>query len=162
MSLDGVIDAPDIVQEAKPYILSSEEHISYQKSRLYAADTLLLGRKTYEKLSKAYVDMANAGQGAPMDIVERMNRAPSGRDGTAVNNRFKRCRKSPCEQGHWRDYCGGDLFPATKLRMVNAEESTSAFVCNGNPGGRTFAAVDSTALMNPARSASVRASPQEE
>ena len=76
MSLDGVIDAPDIVQEAKPYILSSEEHIAYQKSRLFAADTLLLGRKTYEKLSKAYVDMANAGQGAPMDIVDRMNSVP--------------------------------------------------------------------------------------
>lgn len=77
MSLDGVIDAPDIVQEAQPYFLSSEEHNSYQKRRLFAADTLLLGRKTYEKLSEAYVDMANAGgQGVPMDFVDRMNSVP--------------------------------------------------------------------------------------
>jgi hypothetical protein len=33
MSLDGVIDAPDIVQEAQSYFLSSEEHSSYQKNR---------------------------------------------------------------------------------------------------------------------------------
>ncbi len=76
MSLDGVIDAPDIAHVAQPYFLS-EEHVSYEKERLFAADALLLGRKTYEKLSKAYVDMANAGgQGVPMDFVIRMNSVP--------------------------------------------------------------------------------------
>ena len=76
MSLDGVTDAPDIVQEAQSYFLSSEEHNSYQKKRLFAADALLLGRKTYEKLSKAYENMANGDTGVPMDFVNRMNSIP--------------------------------------------------------------------------------------
>lgn len=77
MSLDGVIDAPDIVHEAQPYFLSSAEHAAYQKMRLFAADALLLGRRTYEKLSKAYLSMANAGgKGVPMDFVDRMNSIP--------------------------------------------------------------------------------------
>jgi dihydrofolate reductase len=37
---------------------------------------LLLGRKTYEKFSKAYPEMANAGKGAPADFVDRMNAIP--------------------------------------------------------------------------------------
>jgi hypothetical protein len=40
MSLGGALDAPEIVQEAKPYFLSSEEHNAYQKKRLFAAGTL--------------------------------------------------------------------------------------------------------------------------
>lgn len=76
MSIDGVIDAPDIVQEAKPYFSSSEEHSQYQKQRIFAADSLLLGRKTYEKFSEAYVGMASTGKGAPMDFVHRMNSIP--------------------------------------------------------------------------------------
>ena len=73
MSLDGVIDAPDIVQEAQPYFLSNEEHGAYQKERLFAADALLLGRKTYERFSEAYPGIAKSGQSAPMDFVDRMN-----------------------------------------------------------------------------------------
>lgn len=76
MSLDGAMDAPDIVQEAQPYFLSDEEHDAYQKERLFAADALLLGRKTYEVLSKAYLSMAKTGEGAPMDFVDRMNTIP--------------------------------------------------------------------------------------
>ena len=76
MSLDGVMDAPDIVQEAQPYFLSNKEHDAYQKERLFAADALLLGRKTYEGLSQAYLGIAKAGQGAPTDFVERMNSVP--------------------------------------------------------------------------------------
>jgi dihydrofolate reductase len=76
MSLDGVMDAPDIVQEAQPYFLSNEEHDNYQKERLFAADALLLGRKTYEGLSEAYLSMAKSGEGAPMDFVDRMNSIP--------------------------------------------------------------------------------------
>jgi dihydrofolate reductase len=75
MSLDGVMDAPDIAQEARPYFSSNEEQ-DYQKERLFAADALLLGRKTYEKFSQAYPDMAKAGKGAPMDFVQRMNSIP--------------------------------------------------------------------------------------
>ncbi|HUI29349.1 MAG TPA: dihydrofolate reductase family protein [Candidatus Acidoferrales bacterium] len=76
MSLNGVMDAPDIVQEAQRYFLSSEEHNDYQKERLFAADALLLGRKTYEVLSKAYPSMAKSGGGVPMDFVDRMNSIP--------------------------------------------------------------------------------------
>jgi dihydrofolate reductase len=73
MSLDGVIDAPDIAKEAQPYFSGDKEHDLYQKDHLFAADTLLLGRKTYEQLSKAYLGMAKSGQGAPKEFVERMN-----------------------------------------------------------------------------------------
>lgn len=76
MSLDGVIDAPDLVQEARPYFQSCDEHDAYQKERLFAADALLLGRKTYEALSQAYLGMAEAGEGAPSDFVDRMNGIP--------------------------------------------------------------------------------------
>lgn len=75
MSLDGVMDAPDIAQEARAYFTSNEEQ-DYQKARLFAADSLLLGRATYEKFSRAYSDMAKAGAGAPMDFVQRMNSIP--------------------------------------------------------------------------------------
>ena len=73
MSLDGVIDSPDVVKEAQRYFLSDEEHDSYQKERLFAADALLLGRKTFQGLSQAYLAMAQAGEGAPRQFVERMN-----------------------------------------------------------------------------------------
>jgi dihydrofolate reductase len=73
MSLNGVIDAPDLVQEARRYFLSNEEHNKYQKERLFAADALLLGRKTYEVFSKAYPSMAKSDGGIPMDFVDRMN-----------------------------------------------------------------------------------------
>ena len=62
-SLDGVMDAPDIAQAARPYFSSGEEQ-DYQKKRLFAADALLLGRKTDEKFSQAYPDTAKAGEGA--------------------------------------------------------------------------------------------------
>jgi dihydrofolate reductase len=76
MSLDGVIDAPDITQEAQPYFSGDKQHDQYQKERLLAADALLLGRATYEQLSKAYTGMAKSGQGAPKEFVERMNSIP--------------------------------------------------------------------------------------
>ncbi|MEP6494984.1 MAG: dihydrofolate reductase family protein [bacterium] len=75
MSLDGVMDAPDLTQAAQPYFGASEEQ-DYQKERLFAADALLLGRKTYEQLSQAYQEMAKSGKGAPADFVSRMNSIP--------------------------------------------------------------------------------------
>ena len=75
MSVDGVMDAPDLTEEARSYFSSSEEQ-DYQKARLFEADALLLGRKTYEKFSQAYPGMAKAGKGAPMDFVRRMNSIP--------------------------------------------------------------------------------------
>ena len=76
MSLDGVMDSPDVVREALPYFMSNKEHNSYQMQRLFASDALLLGRKTYEALSDAYLSMAKSGQGAPLDFVDRMNSIP--------------------------------------------------------------------------------------
>jgi dihydrofolate reductase len=76
MTLDGVIDAPDITQEARPYFQGDKQHDQYQKERLFASDALLLGRTTYEHLSKAYIGMAQSGKGAPMEFVERMNGIP--------------------------------------------------------------------------------------
>lgn len=76
MSIDGVVDAPDIVQEAQRYFRSNEEHDRYQSAHLLEADALLLGRKTYEAFSQAYPAMAEARQGAPTDFVARMKRTP--------------------------------------------------------------------------------------
>jgi dihydrofolate reductase len=76
MSLDGVIDAPDIAQEARAYYSGDAQHDQYQKNRLFAADALLLGRATYEHFSRAYTGMAQSGGGAPADLVARMNSIP--------------------------------------------------------------------------------------
>jgi len=76
MSLDGVIDAPDLVQEAQRHLLSNEEHNDYQRERLFAADALLLGRRTYEVFSKAYPSMAKSNGRVPMEFVDRMNSIP--------------------------------------------------------------------------------------
>lgn len=75
-SLDGVIDAPDIVKEAQPYFLSDPEHDNYARERLFAADALLLGRKTYEAFAKSYPRMAASAQGVPIDFVDYMNSIP--------------------------------------------------------------------------------------
>jgi dihydrofolate reductase len=70
MSLDGVIDAPNIVEEAKPYWFSDEEHSKMQEKFLSSADALLLGRKTYEVFADAYPKMKSTG------FVDRMNSIP--------------------------------------------------------------------------------------
>ena len=75
-SLDGVVDAPDIVQEARPYFLSNPEHDNYAREKLFAADALLLGRKTYEAFAESYPRMAASSQGVPSDFVDYMNSIP--------------------------------------------------------------------------------------
>jgi dihydrofolate reductase len=75
-SIDGVVDAPDIVKEAQPYFLSDEEHNNYARERLFAADALLLGRKTYEAFAISYPRMAASVQGVPHDFVDYMNSIP--------------------------------------------------------------------------------------
>jgi dihydrofolate reductase len=75
MSSDGVIDDPEIVKEAQRYF-SAEDEQAYQKEHLFAADALLLGRKTYEKFAKAYPAMEKGGNGVPVDFVQRMNSIP--------------------------------------------------------------------------------------
>ena len=54
MSLDGLTDAPNIVQEAQRYWLSNAEHNNHAKQWLFAADALLLGRKTFEVFAESY------------------------------------------------------------------------------------------------------------
>ncbi len=75
-SINGVMDAPDIVQEAQPYFLSDPEHNNYARERLFSADALLLGRKTYEAFAESYPRMAASAQGAPNDFVDYMNSIP--------------------------------------------------------------------------------------
>lgn len=75
MSIDGVIDAPDMVEHAQQFF-SNQEHDDYQKQWLFDADALLLGRKTYQLFSEAYPNMEKTNEGAPMDFVKRMNRIP--------------------------------------------------------------------------------------
>ena len=76
MTLDGVIDAPKLVEEARRYFISDEEHATYSHKLLFAADALLLGRKTYEFFSEAYPNMAKSASGVPNDFVDRMNSIP--------------------------------------------------------------------------------------
>jgi dihydrofolate reductase len=76
MSLDGVVDAPNLVQEAQQYFLSDEEHATYARKLLFAADALLLGRKTYEFFAEAYPSMATTTPGVPSDFIDRMNSIP--------------------------------------------------------------------------------------
>ncbi|MDR3576879.1 MAG: dihydrofolate reductase family protein [Anaerolineaceae bacterium] len=76
-SIDGIMDAPDIVQEAQPYFLSNPEHDNYAKEKLFAADALLLGRKTYQSFAESYPRMAaSSAPGVPHDFVDYMNRIP--------------------------------------------------------------------------------------
>jgi dihydrofolate reductase len=75
MSLDGVIDSPEVVKEGQRYFSAPDEQ-QYELDHLFAADALLLGRKTYENFSKAYTEMAKSGQGAPAELVARMNSIP--------------------------------------------------------------------------------------
>ncbi|HWC79228.1 MAG TPA: dihydrofolate reductase family protein [Pseudonocardiaceae bacterium] len=62
---------------ARPYL--DEEHQAYAGALLDAADSLLLGRATYEGLSAAYTAMAEHQSGPPTDFdrfVARMNELP--------------------------------------------------------------------------------------
>ena len=76
MSLDGVIDAPKLVEEAQRYFMSDEEHATYSHKLLFAADALLLGRKTYEFFAEAYPNMTSSASGVPNDFIDRMNSIP--------------------------------------------------------------------------------------
>ncbi len=85
---DGVVDAPDIVQEARAYFLSDPEHNHYARERLFAADALLLGRKTYEAFAESYPRMAASAQGVPNDFVDYMNRIPKYVASTTAKNKL--------------------------------------------------------------------------
>src|SRR5687768_11441458 len=66
MSLDGVINAPQ--EWSPPYW--NEEHADYAQKLLFAADALLLGRKTYEGFAEAWP--ARSGN----DYTDRINSLP--------------------------------------------------------------------------------------
>src|SRR5947209_440462 len=72
VSLGGEIGSPH--KWAFPYL--NEEHKAYALKLLLSADALLLGRRTYEGLSSAYMQMAGQGTGVPSEFVERMNSIP--------------------------------------------------------------------------------------
>jgi dihydrofolate reductase len=73
VSLGGDIGAPQ--QWGAPYLFGPEPD-EYNRTLLFGADALLLGRKTYEGLSAAYTAMA-AGEPGPMaDFVAAMNAIP--------------------------------------------------------------------------------------
>ncbi len=76
MSIDGVIDAPKLVEEAQSYFLSDKEHADYSRKLLFGADALLLGRKTYEVFAEAYPKMTSTTPGVPNDFIDRMNSIP--------------------------------------------------------------------------------------
>lgn len=76
MSLDGVIDAPGLVEQARSYFLSDEEHSELSWELLSGADALLLGRKTYEFFAEAYPAMVGSAQGVPSEFIDRMNAIP--------------------------------------------------------------------------------------
>jgi dihydrofolate reductase len=60
---------------ALPYL--DEQHSQYAMELLTRADSLLLGRLTYEGLSVAYMKMADeAPAGVPSDFISRMNSIP--------------------------------------------------------------------------------------
>jgi dihydrofolate reductase len=75
VTLGGDIGAP---QEWGPPYLFGPEPDAYSRELLFGADALLLGRRTYEGLSTAYLAMAEAeaepGTGA--DFVATMNAIP--------------------------------------------------------------------------------------
>jgi dihydrofolate reductase len=109
MSLDGVIDAPDLTNHAQRYFSGDAQHDRYQKDHLFAADTLLLGRGTYEHLSAAYTAMEKTGRGAPMDLVKRMNSIP------------KLVASSTLKQTSWNaTVISGDI--GKRVREVKAQE----------------------------------------
>lgn len=70
VSIGGEIGDPSW---AAPYL--DDEHNDYAKRLLFAADALLLGRRTYEGLSVAYQAMADDAE-APNEFVDRMNSIP--------------------------------------------------------------------------------------
>jgi dihydrofolate reductase len=71
VSLGGEIGSPDAW--AEKYL--DEEHTKYASRVLFAADALLLGRRTYEGLSAAYPAMADDPRAAN-EFIDRMNSIP--------------------------------------------------------------------------------------
>lgn len=73
VTLGGDIGAP---QDWGPRYLFGPEPDEYSRELLFGADALLLGRRTYEGLSNAYLAMAEAEPGPGADFVAAMNAIP--------------------------------------------------------------------------------------
>jgi dihydrofolate reductase len=67
MSLDGVISNPQ--EWSPPYW--DEEHAGYAQKLFYAADAMLLGRKTYEGFKQAWPERAGTSE-----FADRFNEVP--------------------------------------------------------------------------------------
>jgi dihydrofolate reductase len=72
VSLGGEVGSPH--EWAFRYL--NEEHHAYAHELLFAADALLLGRRTYEGLAAAYPEMTGDGTGASSEFIDRMNSIP--------------------------------------------------------------------------------------
>jgi dihydrofolate reductase len=57
-----------------PYL--DEEHKAYTRRQLFEADSLLLGRSTYEALSAAYPTMSGGDSEVFTEFIDRMNSIP--------------------------------------------------------------------------------------
>src|SRR5208337_2926932 len=102
MSLNGVMDAPKLVQEAMPYFQTDQEHTNSAEKLLFAADALLLGRKTYEAFAEAYPSMAKSSPSGIGAFVDRMNSIPkyvASRTLTKELTQNKRYRTSVRQEG---------------------------------------------------------------
>lgn len=74
LTVDGVVDAPNLVAEAWQYL--KEEHAADSARLLFDADALLLGRQTYEVFSQAYPRMVGSAPSGLEAFVARMNDIP--------------------------------------------------------------------------------------
>ena len=72
VSLGGEVGSPQ--EWAFPYL--NEEHHAYANELLFAADVLLLGRRTYEGLAAAYPKMTSNQTGVSSEFIDRMNGIP--------------------------------------------------------------------------------------
>jgi dihydrofolate reductase len=72
VTLGGEIGSP----QDWAFDFMDDEFADYANSLLLAADALLLGRRTYEGLSAAYLGMAADADGVPSGFVARMNALP--------------------------------------------------------------------------------------
>lgn len=73
VTLGGDIGSP---QDWGPPYLNCPDGGALNRDLLFGADALLLGRKTYEGLSAAYIGMAAGQPGPAADFINRMNAIP--------------------------------------------------------------------------------------
>jgi dihydrofolate reductase len=102
MSLDGVISNPQ--EWSPPYW--DEEHAGYAQELFYAADAMLLGRKTYEGFKQAWPERAGTNE-----FADRFNAVP----------KYVASRTLPAGEAEWNaTVLEGDVIEA--VRALKAQE----------------------------------------